>query len=218
MVGMEAWQRGALDYISGWLAFQVEASQRPGCMAGRDWFGHGGGLQGYISQTWVTPACEMTICVLTISTDGFAGPWVDGAARILRTFETRGAPKRRVRDWSGRWWSSWGAFDLVPMGNVVLTGNIGQRFGQPRRVCRPLAQQGRQDYRGRIRRRQRAAGKSRGGRDGAEVWAKQAWQGRLIRHIGASPAPRQAKRLPGPRQTAQYWLPCAKLLTGRARL
>ena len=49
--------------------------------------------------------------------------WADGAMRILRTFAERGAPKRRVRDWTGRWWSSWGAFDLVPMGNVVLTGN-----------------------------------------------------------------------------------------------
>jgi CubicO group peptidase (beta-lactamase class C family) len=94
-----------------------------GTVAGWDWFGHGGGLQGYISQTRVIPACEMTICVLTNATDGYAGFWADGAMRILRTFEARGAPKGRVRDWTGRWWSPWGAFDLVPMGNVVLTGN-----------------------------------------------------------------------------------------------
>jgi CubicO group peptidase (beta-lactamase class C family) len=94
-----------------------------GTVAGWDWFGHGGGLHGYISQTSVFPACEMTISILTNSTDGWAGPWVDGAARILRSFETRGAPKRRVRDWTGRWWSPWGAFDLVPMGNLVLVGN-----------------------------------------------------------------------------------------------
>jgi CubicO group peptidase (beta-lactamase class C family) len=94
-----------------------------GTVAGWDWFGHGGGLHGYISQTWVIPSCDMTICILTNSTDGWAGPWVDGAARILRTFEARGAPKRRVRDWTGRWWSAWGAFDLVPMGNLVLVGN-----------------------------------------------------------------------------------------------
>jgi len=94
-----------------------------GTAAGWDWFGHGGGLQGYISQTRVIPASEMTITVLTNATDGWAGFWTDGAMRILRTFESRGAPKRRVRDWPGRWWSSWGAFDLVPMGNVVLTGN-----------------------------------------------------------------------------------------------
>ena len=92
-------------------------------LAGWDRFGHGGGLQGYISHTLVIPACEMTICVLTNATDGWAGFWADGAMRILHAFAARGAPKRRVRDWSGRWWSSWGAFDFVPMGNLVLTGN-----------------------------------------------------------------------------------------------
>jgi CubicO group peptidase (beta-lactamase class C family) len=94
-----------------------------GTVAGWDWFGHSGGLHGYISQTWVIPACEMTVCILTNSTDGWAGPWVDGAAGILRAFHARGAPGRRVRDWTGRWWSPWGAFDLVPMGNAVLVGN-----------------------------------------------------------------------------------------------
>jgi CubicO group peptidase (beta-lactamase class C family) len=94
-----------------------------GSVAGWDWFGHSGGMHGYISLTWVIPACEMTISILTNATDGLAGPWVDGAARILRSFEARGAPKRRVRDWTGRWWSPWGAFDLVPMGNAVLIGN-----------------------------------------------------------------------------------------------
>ena len=38
-------------------------------------------------------------------------------------FKARGAPNRRVRDWTGRWWGIWGAIDLVPMGNVVLVGN-----------------------------------------------------------------------------------------------
>ena len=38
--------------------------------------------------------------------------------QILRAFAPRGAPKRRVRDWTGRWWSPWGAYDLVPMGNL----------------------------------------------------------------------------------------------------
>jgi hypothetical protein len=28
-----------------------------------------------------------------------------------------------VRDWSGRWWSSWGATDLVPIGDLVVVGN-----------------------------------------------------------------------------------------------
>jgi CubicO group peptidase (beta-lactamase class C family) len=92
-------------------------------VAGWERFGHGGGLQGYISQTFVIPACEMTICVLTNATDGYAGFWADGATRILQAFAARGAPQRRVRDWTGRWWSPWGAFDLVPMGNLVICGN-----------------------------------------------------------------------------------------------
>jgi CubicO group peptidase (beta-lactamase class C family) len=94
-----------------------------GTAAGWDWFGHGGGLQGYISQTRVIPSCEMTITVLTNATDGWAGFWTDGAMHILRAFARRGAPKRRVRDWTGRWWTAWGAFDLVPLGNLVITGN-----------------------------------------------------------------------------------------------
>ena len=91
--------------------------------AGWDWFGHSGGLQGYISRTCVIPSREVTISILTNATDGWAGFWLDGAMHIMRAFATRGAPKRRVRDWTGRWWSSWGAVDLVPMGNLVIAGN-----------------------------------------------------------------------------------------------
>jgi hypothetical protein len=43
--------------------------------------------------------------------------------QILRAFAAHGAPKRRVRDWTGRWWTPWGAFDFVPMGNIVIVGN-----------------------------------------------------------------------------------------------
>ena len=28
-----------------------------------------------------------------------------------------------MRDWTGRWWTLWGATDLVPMGNKVLAAN-----------------------------------------------------------------------------------------------
>ena len=94
-----------------------------GNLGGWDWFGHGGGLHGYTTRTCVIPACEVTISILTNATDGWAGSWVDGAMHILRAFAARGAPKRRVRDWTGRWWSAWGAFDLVPMGNLVIVGN-----------------------------------------------------------------------------------------------
>jgi hypothetical protein len=94
-----------------------------GTVAGWDWFGHGGLFQGYVSRTCVIPACDLTITILTNATDGWAGFWPDGAMHILRAFAGRGAPSRRVRDWSGRWWSTWGAIDLVPIGNLVVVSN-----------------------------------------------------------------------------------------------
>ncbi len=90
---------------------------------GWDWFGHGGGFQGYISRTCSIPACELSISILSNSLDGAAPYWMDGAMQILRVFKSRGAPDRRLRDWTGRWWTIWGASDFVPMGNRVLVAN-----------------------------------------------------------------------------------------------
>lgn len=94
-----------------------------GTLAGWDWFGHTGAFQGYISRTCVIPACELTITILTNAADGLAVFWLDGAMHILRAFAARGAPKRRVRDWTGRWWGMFGAFDLVPIGDIVMAAN-----------------------------------------------------------------------------------------------
>jgi CubicO group peptidase (beta-lactamase class C family) len=94
-----------------------------GTTAGWDWFGHTGSFQGYISRTCVVSACEITITVLTNAGDGWAGFWVDSAMHILRTFKTHGTPTRRVRDWTGRWWGTRGAIDLVPIGNLVIVAN-----------------------------------------------------------------------------------------------
>ena len=94
-----------------------------GNLGGWDWFGHGGGLQGYVSRTAVVPAQGLSIALFTNATDGWAGFWLDGVMHILRAFAARGAPARRVRDWSGRWWSTWGALDLVPMGDVLIAAN-----------------------------------------------------------------------------------------------
>jgi hypothetical protein len=91
-----------------------------GTHAGWDWFGHNGAFQGYISRTCVIPACELSITILTNAADGMAVLWLDGVMHILRAFESRGAPTRRVRDWNGRWWGTFGAVDLVPAGNRVL--------------------------------------------------------------------------------------------------
>ena len=91
-----------------------------GSTAGWDWFGHSGGLQGYISRTCVYPQQELTVCVLTNAIDGWAWLWGDGVVHVLQAFARNGAPKRKVRDWSGRFWSLWGAVDLLPMGDKVL--------------------------------------------------------------------------------------------------
>lgn len=91
-----------------------------GTLNGWEWFGHSGGLQGYITRTCVIPEHDLTVSVLTNAIDGWAGVWVDGAMHILRMFSQRGAPSRKVRDWNGRWWSVWGGVDLVPIGNKVL--------------------------------------------------------------------------------------------------
>ena len=94
-----------------------------GVKAGWENFGHGGGLQGYISRTAVIPSCDLTIAVFSNASDGWAVLWLDGAMHILRAFADRGAPARRVRDWTGRWWTASGAADLVPIGNRVLAAS-----------------------------------------------------------------------------------------------
>ncbi|MGJ4945485.1 serine hydrolase domain-containing protein [Bradyrhizobium sp. HKCCYLS1011] len=91
-----------------------------GTTAGFDWFGHGGGFQGYISRTSVIPARELAITVLTNSVDGWAPGWVNGVKFILQAFATHGAPSRRTRDWTGRWWTLWGAIDLLPFNERVM--------------------------------------------------------------------------------------------------
>jgi CubicO group peptidase (beta-lactamase class C family) len=90
---------------------------------GFEWFGHGGGFQGYISRTAVLPECDIAISILSNCIDGAAPFWMDGCFNILRAFKTHGAPGARVRDWGGRWWTIWNAIDLVPMGKQVLAAN-----------------------------------------------------------------------------------------------
>ena len=90
-----------------------------GTLAGWSWFGHSGGLQGYITRTVVLPG-EIAVSVLTNSIDGLAHFWLDGAIHILRTFQRHGPPARRLTAWSGRWWTVWNAVDLVPVRGKVL--------------------------------------------------------------------------------------------------
>jgi CubicO group peptidase (beta-lactamase class C family) len=91
-----------------------------GTLAGWDHFGHSGGFPGFITRTATIPAHDLTISVLTNAADGWAHQWLDGTIHILRRFHQRGAPARRLADWTGRWWSLWGCFDLVPMGERVM--------------------------------------------------------------------------------------------------
>jgi CubicO group peptidase (beta-lactamase class C family) len=91
-----------------------------GRLAGWNWFGHSGGLQGYITRTCVLPEEDLAISVLTNAVDGFAHPWLEGTVQILRAFADRGAPSRRLAPWTGRWWTLWNPIDLVPAGARVL--------------------------------------------------------------------------------------------------
>jgi hypothetical protein len=47
----------------------------------------------------------------------------------MRAYAQNGAPARKVRDWNGRWWTLWGAVDLLPMGNKVMA--VGPGFLNP---------------------------------------------------------------------------------------
>ena len=96
---------------------------RNGKQAGWDWFGHSGGFQGFITRTAVLPQHRLCVSVLTNAADGMANEWVDGIIHILTTIEKHGAPAPALADWSGRWWSLWGAWDLVAMGDKVIVAD-----------------------------------------------------------------------------------------------
>jgi D-alanyl-D-alanine carboxypeptidase len=89
----------------------------PGPWAG---FGHSGSFQGFLSRTVVVPEHGLAVTVLTNAIDGPAQAWTDGILHILRGFQERGAPAADLAGWSGRWWTLWGAHDLVPAGERVL--------------------------------------------------------------------------------------------------
>jgi D-alanyl-D-alanine carboxypeptidase len=84
------------------------------------WFGHSGSFQGFITRTAVIPEEDLTISVLTNAIDGLAHPWFDGIHHILKAFRGGGAPASNLTDWTGRWWTLWGAIDLVPIGGKVV--------------------------------------------------------------------------------------------------
>jgi len=85
----------------------------------KEWFGHTGSLQGFVSRTARFPASRLTVTVPTHAWDGLAYPWVDGIMSILSAFRSHGAPSRRLQGRNGRWWSVWGSSGLVAMGQVL---------------------------------------------------------------------------------------------------
>lgn len=91
-----------------------------GKVGGWEWFGHSGALLGYISRTCTIPEHHLTISILVNSVDGPAWPWLDGAIHIFRAMASCGSSSEKVIDWSGRWWSPWGAIDLLPAGEKVI--------------------------------------------------------------------------------------------------
>ena len=84
------------------------------------WYGHSGSFQGFITRTTVLPDQDLTVSVLTNAVDGLAQPWIDGIRHILKTFAEQGAPSAKVQNWTGRWWSLWGAVDLVGLGDRAV--------------------------------------------------------------------------------------------------
>ena len=91
-----------------------------GTLEGHHWFGHSGAFQGFISRTACVPEWGVTVSIVTNCIDGLANPWVEGVLGIFHHFARHGAAGPGVADWTGRWWSTWGAFDLVPMGSKVF--------------------------------------------------------------------------------------------------
>lgn len=94
-----------------------------GSLGGWDWFGHTGGFPGTLTRTACVPAQGLVVSALTNAADGPSQAWVDGVLRILQACERHGAPSRRSAAWTGRWWSLWGAMDLLPVKDKVLVAN-----------------------------------------------------------------------------------------------
>lgn len=90
---------------------------------GWDWFGHTGGFPGTLTRTACVPSQDLAVSLLTHAADGLAQAWTDGTLHLLQAFAKHGAPTRRSAAWTGRWWSLWGAVDLLPVRDKVLVAN-----------------------------------------------------------------------------------------------
>jgi len=102
--------------LANWYGLGVASGRTADC----DWFGHGGGFQGFITRTAALPELGLAISILTNAIDGWAHLWWGGVVQILSGFAKHGAPTARVKEWTGRWWTPWVPIDFVPMGNRVV--------------------------------------------------------------------------------------------------
>ena len=91
-----------------------------GSVGERAWFGHAGAFPGFITRTSTIPEWGVTVSIVTNAIDGLANPWVEGVISIFDGFSRRGAAEGPGAAWAGRWWTIWGAVDLVPAGRKVL--------------------------------------------------------------------------------------------------
>jgi CubicO group peptidase (beta-lactamase class C family) len=92
---------------------------------GWEYFGHGGGFQGYITRTLAVPKQQLAISVLTNTAGGLSPAWIEGVTHILKRFSVEGAPTPKTADWAGRWWSTWGATDFVAFADKVVLADPG---------------------------------------------------------------------------------------------
>ena len=88
-------------------------------------FSTAGAFQGVRSRTVMLPGSEVCFSVLTNASDGPAETWAEGIVRILKTFRDNPLPGSSTNSWTGRWWNSGEAVDLVPFGNRVLVAQPG---------------------------------------------------------------------------------------------
>ena len=89
---------------------------------GTDLVGHSGGYPGHITRTWLDPANEIVVSVLTNAIDGPADLLATGAVSLLRlalsvsdssSAATEGAP-------TGRFASLWSVLDIAKLGGEVF--------------------------------------------------------------------------------------------------
>jgi CubicO group peptidase (beta-lactamase class C family) len=118
-----------IPHVAGELSYGLGI--RSGATGDWPWFGHSGGFQGYVTHTGTYAPHDITVSCLTNAADGRAVAWVQGTVHILRHFARHGAPSRKLADWTSRWWSLWGAVDLLPVGDRVVVVNPGMPDGFP---------------------------------------------------------------------------------------